>query len=88
MSEQRSISYAELAILQDFAADKYCYIGNEEEREQAIFDFVGRYIDGGKVSVFNHFNQFIADFDTLGDAIYYKEINEPVDELWSIDTTL
>ena len=51
----------------------------------AVLDFVGRYIDGGKFVVYNGINQFLADFDTLADAIYYKEENEPKNVLFSIE---
>lgn len=84
MSEQRSLSWGELAELQNFAENKYSYM-DEETREQAIFEFVSGYIDGGKFTVFNSRNQFLADFDVLDDAIAYKDENEPKNEIWSIE---
>lgn len=85
MSEQRSLSYYECFLIADFAAGKYSYIEDEETREQAVFEFVSGYIDGGKFTVFNSRNQFLADFDVLDDAIAYKEENEPKNEIWSIE---
>lgn len=41
--------------------------------------------DNLKFIVYNSRNQFLADFDTLDDAIYYKEENEPKNELFSIE---
>lgn len=38
-----------------------------------------------KYIVLNGRNQFLADFDTLDEAIYYKEENEPKNELFSIE---
>ena len=72
-----------------FAADKFEYICpiNEysDERQEAIRNFITTYIDGGKFVVYNSRNQFLADFDTLDDAIHYKEENEPKNELFSIE---
>lgn len=84
MSEQRSLSWGELAELQSFAENKYSYM-DEELRVQAVFDFVSVYIDGGKFAVYNERNQFLADFDVLDDAIAYKKENEPKNELWTIE---
>lgn len=84
MNKQRSLSWGELAELQNFADNKYSYM-DEETREQAIFEFVSGYIDGGKFTVFNSRNQFLADFDVLDDAIAYKDENEPKNEIWSIE---
>ena len=42
-------------------------------------------MDGGKFVVYNGINQFLADFDTLDEAIYYKDENEPKNELFSIE---
>lgn len=63
MSEQRSLSYSELDEIQMYAADKFGCIENHDEWLQAVFDFVARYIDGGKFAVFNAMNQFLADFE-------------------------
>lgn len=82
---QRNISYYECFLITDFAAGKYSYIENDELRTQAVFDFVQTYIDGGRFVVYNSRNQFLADFDVLDDAIYYKEENEPKNELFSIE---
>ena len=72
-------------LIADFAAGKYSYIDNDELRILAVIDFVQTYINGGKFVVYNSRNQFLADFDTLDDAIYYKEENEPKNELFSIE---
>ena len=89
MSEQRSLSWSEYAELYNFASDKYEYIESEKEesdkRMQAIHDFIGTYINGGKFGVFNARNQFLADFEVLDNAIAYKEENEPKNEIWSIE---
>lgn len=82
---QRSISWGELDELQMFAADKFGYIDDHEKWLEAISDFVQTYIDGGRFVVYNSINQFLADFDVLDDAIYYKEENEPKNELFSIE---
>jgi hypothetical protein len=42
-------------------------------------------MDGGRFVVYNSRNQFLADFDVLDDAIYYKEENESKNELFSIE---
>jgi len=89
MSEQRSLSMYEYAVLYDFASDKYEYIEPDVEESDkrmcAIHEFIGVYIDGGKFAVFNARNQFLADFEVLDDAIDYKEENEPKNEIWSIE---
>lgn len=82
---QRSLAYYECILIADFAAGKYSYIEDDELRTQAVFDFVQTYIDGGRFVVYNIRNQFLADFDILDDAIYYKEENEPKNELFSIE---
>jgi hypothetical protein len=82
---QRSISWGELDDLQMFAADKFGYITEHEKWLEAISDFVQTYINGGKFVVYNSRNQFLADFDVLDDAIYYKEENEPKNELFCIE---
>ena len=82
---QRSISWSELAEISGFAEDKFSYITEQDELNLAVFDFVSRYIDGGRFVVYNSRNQFLADFDTLDEAIYYKEENEPKNELFSIE---
>jgi hypothetical protein len=82
---QRNISNYECFLIADFAAGKYSYIENDELRAQAVFDFVQTYIDGGRFVVYNSRNQFLADFDVLDDAIYYKKENEPKNELFSIE---
>ena len=82
---QRSISWGELTEISGFAEDKFSYITEQDELGLAVLDFVGRYIDGGKFVVYNIRNQFLADFDALDDAIYYKEENEPKNELFSIE---
>lgn len=41
-----------------------------------------------KFAVFNERGQFLADFDVLDEAIYYKEENEPKNELWSIECVI
>ena len=80
-----NISWRELTEISEFAKDKYSYITEQNERDLAVLAFVGRYIDGGKFVVYNGINQFLADFDVLDDAIYYKEENEPKNELFSIE---
>lgn len=82
---QRSISWGELDELQMFAADKFGYIDDHEEWLEALSCFVQTYIDGGRFVVYNSRNQLLADFDVLDDAIYYKEKNEPKNELFSIE---
>lgn len=82
---QRSISYYELMLIADYAASKYIYIEDDELMEQAVFDFVQTHINGGRFVVYNSRNQFLADFDVLDDAIYYKEENEPKNELFCIE---
>ena len=82
---QRNISLSELDEVQMFAADKFGYIDDHEKWLEAIFDFVQTYIDGGRFVVYNSRNQFLADFDTLNEAIYYKEENESKNELFSIE---
>ena len=82
---QRNISLSELDELQMFAADKFGYIDDYGKWLEAISDFVQTYIDGGRFVVYNSRNQFLADFDALDDAIYYKEENEPKNELFSIE---
>ena len=82
---QRSISWSELAEISVFAEDKFSYITEQEELNLAVLYFVSRYIDGGKFVVYNSRNQSLADFDTLDDAISYKEENEPKNELFSIE---
>ena len=82
---QRNMSCSELAQISEYAKNKFSYIGNDNERDLAVLDFCGRYIDGGRFVVYNSRNQFLADFDTLDDAIYYKEENEPKNELFSIE---
>lgn len=54
-----------MSLIADFAAGEYSYIEDDELRNQAVFDFVSAYIDGGKFAVFNARNQFLADFDVL-----------------------
>ena len=87
--EQRELSWYEYADLYYFAESKYEYIEPDIEeselRTQAIHEFIGTYINGGKFFVYNGRNQFLADFDTLDDAISYKEENEPKNELFSIE---
>ena len=82
---RNNISWREVTDVSNFAKDKYSYISDQKERDLAILDFVGRYMDGGKFVVYNSINQFLADFDVLDDAIYYKEENEPKNELFSIE---
>lgn len=41
-----------------------------------------------RFAVFNERGQFLADFDVLDEAIYYKEENEPKNELWSIECVI
>jgi hypothetical protein len=82
---QRNISWREVTGVSNFAKDKYSYISDQKERDLAILDFVGRYMDGGKFVVYNSRNQFLADFDVLDDAICYKEENEPKNELFNIE---
>lgn len=82
---QRNISWHEVTDVSNFAKDKYSYISDQKERDLAILDFVGKYMDGGKFVVYNSRNQLLADFDVLNDAIYYKEENEPKNELFSIE---
>lgn len=82
--EQRIISWQELAELQGYAEAKYYHL-SEEEQEQAIFQFVADYINGGKLGVFNARKQFLADFDSLDDAKGFVVENCPVSELWSIE---
>lgn len=81
---QRYISSSELDEVQMFAADKFGYISEHGKWLEAISDFVQTYIDCGRFVVYNSRNQFLADFDTLDDAITYKEENEPKNELFSI----
>lgn len=80
-----NILWRELTEISEFAKDKYSYITEQNERDLAVLNFVGRYIDGGKFVVYNSRNQFLANFDTLDEAIYYKEENEPKNELFSIE---
>lgn len=80
-----NILWRELTEISEFAKDKYSYIIEQNERDLAVLNFVGRYIDGGKFVVYNSRNQFLADFDTLDEAIYYREENEPKNELFSIE---
>ena len=82
---ERYISLSELDEVQMFAADKFGYIDDHEKWLEAISDFVHTYINGGKFVVYNSRNQFLADFDVLDDAIYYKEENETKNELFSIE---
>lgn len=82
---QEGISWGELDELQMFAADKFGYIDDHKKWLEAISDFVQTYIKGGKFVVYNSKNQSLADFDTLDDAITYKEENEPKNELFSIE---
>lgn len=87
--EQRELSWGEYADLYYFAESKYEYIEpdieDSEMKMQAIHDFIGTYINGGKFVVYNGRNQSLADFDTLDEAICYKEENEPKNELFSIE---
>lgn len=89
MSEQRILSWSEYAELYNFASDKYEYIESEKEesdkRMQAIHDFIGTYINGGKFVVYNDRDQPIADFDLLDNAIDYLEENEPKNGLYRIE---
>jgi hypothetical protein len=82
---RNNISWREVTDVSNFAKDKYSYISDQKDRDLAILDFVGRYMDGGKFVVYNSRNQFLADFDVLDDAIYYKEEHEPKNELFSIE---
>lgn len=82
---QRNLSWGEYSQICDFAESKFSYMDNEELRNQAVFDFIDAYVNGGKIAVFNDRNQFLDHFDTLDDAIRYIEENEPKNELWTID---
>lgn len=82
---KRDFSWVELNKILMFAADKFKYIENHEKWLEAISYFVQTYIDGGRFVVYNSINQFLADFDTLDEAIYYKEENEPKNELFFIE---
>lgn len=82
---RNNISWHEVTDVSNFAKDKYSYISDQKERDLAVLEFVGRYMEGGRFVVYNSRNQFLADFDVLDDAIYYKEENEPKNELFSIE---
>lgn len=82
---QRSISWGELAKISEFAKNKFSYITEQNERDLAVLNFVGRYINGGKFVVYNGRDQLLAYFDILDDAIAYIEENEPKNELFSIE---
>lgn len=82
---KRNFSWVELNKILMFAADKFKYIGNRDKWVESASEFVRAYIHGGRFVVYNSRNQFLADFDTLDDAIYYKEENEPKNELFSIE---
>jgi hypothetical protein len=75
----------ELDEVQMFAADKFGYIADHNKWLEAVSVFVQTYMDGGKFVVYNSRNQFLAYFDVLDDAIYYKEENESKNELFSIE---
>lgn len=82
---QRYISPDELDEVQMYASEKFGSIDDHEKWLEAISNFVQTYIDGGKFVVYNGRSQFLADFDTLDEAIYYREENEPKNELFSIE---
>lgn len=85
MSEQRSISMYEYAILYDFAENKFSSIQEEETRTCAILDWIDQYINGGKFAVYNERNQFLTDCDWIEDALEYIKENEPKSEMWYIE---
>lgn len=85
MNGQRCLTWGELADIQNFAESKFCYIGDEQELTESVFSFVDLYINGGKIAVFDAMNQILSVFDTLDDAIHYKEENEPKNDLWRIE---
>lgn len=87
MNEQRNLSWEEYSRLCDFAELKFSHM-DEELRDQAVFDLVDTYINGGKFAVFNARNQLLDHFDALDDAMHYVEENEPKNELWTIDVEL
>lgn len=79
------ITPEELDNVQMYAADKYGGIEDHEAWLNAIRTFTDAYIQGGKFVVYNSRNQFLAEFDTLDEAIYYKEENKPKNDLFSIE---
>ena len=85
----RDLTDTEFKDVYRFASAKFDYIEPDKEESDkrmcAIYDFIGSYIDGGRFVVYNSRNQFLADFDVLDDAIYYKEENEPKNELFSVE---
>lgn len=83
--EQIELSWGEYVELSYFAESKYNDIEDPEMQMQAIHEFIWTYINGGRFVVYNDRNQFLADFDTLDDAITYKEENEPKNEFFSIE---
>lgn len=85
MSEQRSISMKEYAILYDFAEDKFSSIQEDETRTCAILDWISQYINGSNFCVYNDRNQFKEEFDWIEDALEYIEENEPKNEMWYIE---
>ena len=85
MSEQRSISMYEYAILYDFAENKFSSIPDEETRTCAIYDWISLYINGSNFLVYNDRNQFKEEFDWIEDALEYIEENEPKNEMWYIE---
>lgn len=85
MSEQRSISMKEYAILCDFAEDKFSSIQEDETRTCAILDWISQYINGSNFCVYNDRNQFKEEFDWIEDALEYIEENEPKNEMWYIE---
>lgn len=83
--EQRELSWGEYVELSYFAESKYNDIEDPEMQMQAIHEFIGTYINGGKFVVYNGRDQLLAYFDILDDAIAYIEENEPKNELFSIE---
>lgn len=85
MSEQRSISMYEYAILYDFAENKFSSIQEEETRTCAILGWIDQYINGSNFRVYNDRSQFKEEFDWIEDALEYIEENEPKNEMWYIE---
>jgi hypothetical protein len=48
---RNNISWRKVTDVSNFAKDKYSYISDQKERDLAILDFVGRYMDEGKFVV-------------------------------------
>ena len=82
---QRVISWREIDELQRFSVYKFKHITGSKNWLEAVSGLIQTYANGGRFVVYNSRNQFLADFDTLDDAIYYKEENEPKNELFSIE---